>query len=432
MSKDEGSDPMGDRTWAGSTSAWLAALLSVGLVLRVLYALLQGGVGAKDPDEYDAYAWSLLQGEGYRHGPLLARRPPLLPLLLAASYAIGGHSPIVARLLQVAMGTGLCALVFLIARRLYGERTALVATGIAVLHPYLVYYSGYVMAETPAALLLAWLTLLWLGWEDSTPARSFLFGGVLAGLASLTRSVFLGLPAVAAAWSFSTLAGVRRALLATVLFTAGTVMVVLPWTVRNYLRLGVVVPVQAGGAWQAYEYARWYADPLFPTFRPELLGERARAFRAEHKDLYQRFRQMPENQKDAAALAEAVAYFSAHPLEYVRGAWRKLYWFWRPSDFAIVAGRRVTLSGGFAAVIYLPLLVLAVPGWTSLPPAHRRLFPLLILYLTAMHSLVFHGTPRFRFPIYPHLIVLAAGGAMRLARRLERGGDGSGERPSHD
>jgi 4-amino-4-deoxy-L-arabinose transferase-like glycosyltransferase len=414
MRKDEGTDRVEGRGWAGSTRTWLAALLCVGLGLRVLYALLQGDIGAKDPDEYDAYAWSLLQGEGYRHGALVARRPPLLPVILAVSYAIAGRSPIVARSLQVAMGTGLCALIFLIARRLYGERTGLIAAAIAAVHPYLIYYSGYVMAETPAALLLAWLTLLWLGWQDSTPARSFLFGGALAGLASLTRSVFIGLPAVAAAWSFSTLAGARRALLATALFTAGMAMVVLPWTVRNYLRLGIVVPVQAGGAWQAYEYARWYADPLFPTFRPELLEERARAFRVEHRDLYQRFRQMPENQKDAAALREAVAYFSSHPLEYIRGAWRKLYWFWRPSDFAIVAGRHVTLYGGFTAAVYLPLLVLAVPGWTSLPPARRRLFLLLILYLTAMHSLLFHGTPRFRFPIYPHLIVLAAGGIARL------------------
>lgn len=414
MGKDEGADPADSRGCAGTARSWLAALLCVALVLRVFYALLQGGVGAKDPDEYDAYAWSLLQGEGYRHGPLVARRPPLLPVMLAVSYAIAGRSPIVARSLQVAMGTGLCALIFLIARRLYGERTALVAAGIAALHPYLIYYSGYVMAETPAALLLAWLTLLWLGWQDSTPARSFLFGGVVAGLASLTRSVFLGLPAVAAAWSFSTLAGVRRAVLATALFTAGLAMVVLPWTVRNYLRLGIVVPVQAGGAWQAYEYARWYADPLFPTFQPELLGERARAFRAQHRDLYRRFRQMPENQKDAAALREAAAYFWSHPREYVRGAWRKLYWFWRPSDFAIVAGKRVTLYGWFAAGVYLPLLALALPGWTSLPPARRRLFLLMILYLTAMHSLVFHGAPRFRFPIYPHLIVLAAGGIARF------------------
>src|SRR5262245_60606160 len=87
----------------GGRLGLLICILAVGFVARVAFAAHQGldaaPVPGSDPSEYDAYAWNLAQGNGYR-GPspdvadqnhLTAYRPPLPSLLMAGVYAVFGH-----------------------------------------------------------------------------------------------------------------------------------------------------------------------------------------------------------------------------------------------------------------------------------------------------------------------------------------------------
>lgn len=407
----------GSRSSAPTRRFLVIFILGIALALRLAYVLQLHGVEPKDPEDYDAYAWNLAQGNGYTNGVTVARRPPLFPFLLAAVYRAAGHEVRAARLLQVALGMALCACVFLLARRLYDSASALLALVVAAGYPYFIYYSGYLMTETLAALLFTWLSLFWLGWDRDSKLAVYFAGGLIAGLAGLARPVFLALPLVVPAWGMSVGLPLRRNLIATILFAAGLVAVVSPWTVRNYLRLGVFAPVQTDSGWQFYQYNLWYADSLFPTFHPEKLGERAGEFRRQHRELFQRFNSMSEAEKDPAALREALAYFAEHPSAYLRAILRKLYWFWRPSDSAVLSAKTVNLGWWFAMMTYAPLLALAAIGWWRLPAQQGWLLCLFVLYLSGMHSLVFQGTPRFRFPLYPHLIAMAAGGFLALAER---------------
>jgi 4-amino-4-deoxy-L-arabinose transferase-like glycosyltransferase len=398
----------------------LAAILLGAALVRGIYSFVQTGIGPKDPEQYELYAWNLARGEGYQAHGELARRPPGLPFVVATVYRFTGRSPRAARFVVVGFGVALCGAIYCLGRRVGTERTGLLAAAIAAGHPYLVYYSGSVMSETLAAFWFCLLTAWWVRWTASTPLSSFALGGVLAGLASLTRSVFLGLPALMVTWSLQALPDRRRAWGASLAFLAGMSAVVLPWALRNYAVLGIFVPVQTGGGWQAYEYTLWYADPAFPTFEPERLTERAREFRRAHRELYSRFRALPEAERDAVAVRELLGWIRTHPGDYVKATLRKFYWFWRPSDFAVVSGQRFALPGWFSWAAYLPLLGLATVGWPKLPAAARLLFGLSILYLVLVHSLLFHGTPRFRFPIYPHWIVAAAVGLERVASLFGR------------
>lgn len=82
--------------------------------------------------------------------------PPHFPLMIAAGSYVVGSSYLSAQLISLAAGVVLLLLVFGIIRDLYNENTALVAVGVAALHPILIKLSGTSLVEGPyIALLMA-------------------------------------------------------------------------------------------------------------------------------------------------------------------------------------------------------------------------------------------------------------------------------------
>jgi 4-amino-4-deoxy-L-arabinose transferase-like glycosyltransferase len=399
-------------------SWWVGAILAFAFVLRLGYVLHLHGVEPKDPEDYDSYAWNLAQGNGYTNGESLTRRPPLFPFLLAGVYTVAGHSPRAARLLQITLGTALCAVVYLIGTRLYGVFAGRLAAIAAAVYPYFIYYSGYLMTETLAALVFGWLAYLWLGWDRDTRPTRFFSVGLVAGLAILARPVFLLIPGLVPLWALAARLSLPRAATATIWFAAGAAAVVAPWTMRNYVATGHFIPVQTDGSRMLYQFTVWYADPSFPTFEPEKLAERAAQFKAAHREMFDRMDAMSETERDAAGMRDFLAFVREQPAAYLRATLRKLYWFWRPSDFAMISTRVVRLDAWFAGAIFWPLLVLAPIGLLPLTPLRRWTLVLFVLYLSALHSLVFQGTPRYRFPLYPQLLAMSAGGVGVLWSRF--------------
>jgi len=391
------------------------------LAIRLVYVTQLSGIDPKDPEDYDRYAWNVAQGNGYTNGESLTRRPPLFPLLLAAVYRVAGHRPDAARALQVVLGIGLCAVTYLLAARLYGPVAARLAGLAAAGYPYFVYYSGYLMTETLAALLFAWLGYLWLGWDRRSGGASFFAGGLVAGLATLARPVFLFLSLLVLPWSIAAGTSWRRGVAATLLFALGQVLVVAPWTLRNYAVTGKLIPVQSDGGRMAYQFTVWYADPLFPTFEPEKLDERAAEFKAANREMFDRMAALPESERDAVALRAMRSFVWEHPRAFLRATARKLYWFWRPSDFAVVSSRVVRLDAWFAGAIFWPLVVLAPLGLVGIARAQRVALVLFVVYLSVLHSLLFQGTPRYRFPLYPELLAMTAGALVMMWNRWRQG-----------
>jgi len=156
-------------------------------------------------------------------------------------------SPSLAPLLaQAALGAVAVALVWFIARELFGERTALVAAAIAAMFPPLVLITRAPLTEVLfVPLELAVLAVVLVARRaPAPPLRLAVAAGVLCGLAALTRQagLFLLLPVAA---GFLAMRGWdrRRALAATAAAVAATIVVVAPWTARNASEFGRFIPV---------------------------------------------------------------------------------------------------------------------------------------------------------------------------------------------
>lgn len=231
---------------------YLGVILAVGFAARLIFGLAayDGLVGAGGSDRnwwdsgYTAFgqiAASLVEGHGFRLGPLRAARPPLYPLLLAGLYRVGGRSSVLPVLIQAVIGTATVFVAYRIARVAFEQRTGLAAAAIVAVYPYYVAHDT-AQQETALFTLLTATTVCFLviASRGGAPIHLTVAGGC-AGLALLCREALLPFLPLAAWWlvrgSGSSSHRLRRA--AVFLATAG--LVVSPWLARNAVVHGMPV-----------------------------------------------------------------------------------------------------------------------------------------------------------------------------------------------
>src|SRR5262249_17978985 len=175
-------------------------------------------------------------------------RAPGYPVFLAL---VGGGRPNAesvpapVKIAQSIVGAMGVVLVGTIGRRLAGERAGVAAAAIAAVYPPLVWIAAYAFSEAiawPLGLLAAWRFDLMLDAEPGRRTRAALVAGLVTGLAILVRpglTFFAGLAALWLVW--------RRQPRLVLWLVAGIMVLVGPWTVRNYVREGRFILVAAEG-----------------------------------------------------------------------------------------------------------------------------------------------------------------------------------------
>lgn len=394
-----------------------AALLVLALGLRVWEVQRTSYTPANDAASYLALAsqvantghYSTRGGAAGSRGPT-AYFPPAFPYFLAAVDLVGGHrtprggavEP--ARVAQAVLGTAAVALVGLVALEAFGVAVGLTALGIAAVYPALIELAGTVYAENLLIPLL--LAAIWAGLRarrSDRPYRWVVAAGVLTGLATLTHQngivvVFGLLPAV---WA------IRRGPL---LLLAVTILTIAPWTVRNAIVLHRFIPVSD-------ETGLTLAGTYNPTSAHDRqIPYRWRNYTAIPADasLYREAPRLTEPEVDSRFRSAAFHYIGHHPLAPLAAAYhntRRLLELegslaWRASTYNIGVPRSTARVGvlGF----WLLLLLAAFGAFTAAArraPRWLWITPVL-LYLSVVF--VNAETPRFRAPIDPFLVMLAA------------------------
>ena len=413
----------------------LTAIVALGLALR-LGAAAALGLGeppapGSDQKEYDTYAWNLAQGRGYRgmspdvadRDHLTAYRPPGTSLAWAGIYRVVGRRYEAIRLFHCLVGAATILLVYHIGRDCGGEAVGLTAASAFAAYPLGLLYTSELLSETLGTfwLLAAVLACLRLA-ERPSWGRAILAGGLL-GLALLTRlNVTLLLPLVAA-WGIWQLREAPRGRLMGLAVPAVAVGVLVPWAVRNYLIFHAFIPFSTmGGSVLLQGNNRIVVtDPKFYGGSPwdTAIPEYRDALRSAGSEL----------ERDRVARKFAVEWLRDHPGDWPFLAQAKLRRAWTPflQPHAPLLYRAALLASWgpillLSGLAFLPTLALFLraghPGW---------LLHLVLLGYT-LTSLIFFGNPRYRFPVEPLCMVLAAMAAWSIAAALARGGPGWGVR----
>jgi 4-amino-4-deoxy-L-arabinose transferase-like glycosyltransferase len=441
-----------------------------GIALLVLTVAIRGGwlaatrdKLADDPDGYRRLAVNLIELGCYGELAALptAFRPPLYPLMLAATGAAGPHSQLTTAALHLALGVLTVLLVYGLALTAVDERDAakavsqqlpprrtawpaLLAALLVACDPILLNQSSLVMTETAATFLAvaAWWCLVrmdrnrdWLG-----PVAA----GAVLGLAALCRPTFLVWLAAAL---LVVLLRVRRRvwwpLLQTALMLLAAAAVLAPWAVRNAFLTGrpVVTTTHGGYTLLLGNNDEFYDHLLQKQWTPVWDSSRLDDEYRRHSsgpwqgmlDTVHQFLLIDELEGDRWAYEQAQDTIRRRPGMFLAVSASRVGWLWSPLPNRLTKDESTLRRMARYAVAgwYVLVYALAVLGVIGL---RRRLLAspwlwglLLVLSFTAMHA-VYWSNLRMRAPLMPLVAMLAAAGAAHLVRWLRQAGKGRGAR----
>lgn len=225
---------------------WPLALLALALIARIAAALLIGG-GFHFADEaiYVDAAKRLAEGAGFGGGYQQAPGYPVFLMLLSLALPPGLTLLRAGQAVVAALGT---LLVFKLAERMFGRRTAIVAGLVYALDPLLVISSALLYPEAIAALLLPPAVLLALDAAERDVVVRSTLAGALLGVLALLRPVALVLPPIVGGWiALTTATGPTRRLFHLGALGLAFLVVLAPWSARNYRIHGQLVPLAPAG-----------------------------------------------------------------------------------------------------------------------------------------------------------------------------------------
>ena len=398
---------LGDRRiekWATYASA---LVLAAYLVLSLGYVfLLPAPEVHADAAAYDWLAMDLLRGEGFNS----TYRTPLYPAVLAGIYYVFGHNYYPVYVIQALVNVVSLALIMLICSRVFGVR----AVGLLVAGLFIIYrpfYAASVMllTECIAILLVAAMVLSVLSALEHRTLGRFLLTGALAGLLSLSKAVAILYPLALVLVILASRSKGERSVGLVLAMLVGTVIVILPWTIRNYNVTRRFVPIATGGGfnfwvgnWEGYyQKTGWVWRQYPPQLAKKLAGK-------------------SEAEQDAVFVREALRNLKSKPLKGLELAARKFTILW----FALGRGNVYMAEGipvrlPFRKTSYLEILImlaalaslrLKIPDWRR-----KALSVVVLLVCWTAAYVATTAQSRYAIPVMPYLMMFAAYAAYRAS-----------------
>ena len=416
---------------------WGVIVLAIA-VRAVAILVLQSHTVPNSTYEHGAIAANLLAGRGFSirflgaEGPT-SQQAPLYPFLVAGAYALGGVATPRALLMlqmgQAALGGMLAFVVLKLAREVAPEspRLAWLAGVIAAGHPTLVYAATHVQAALLAATLLTATVASGFRAGRTGHGRDAVATGMLLAALTLTDPILaLALPGVG--WAVVQGQGPRRAARPVALVAMTSALGVTPWTVRNALVHGELVPIKS-----TFGYAFWQGNCAMSEGTDKVVrasveralrrgqgglrGVNRALWAARHEagyldDIaltaadYRMLGSVPELERSRRLFRRALDDLGAEPGRYLRLCLRRFRYFWL-FDETNPKTRNALYRGS-----HLALTVMAALGWLLSGPGSRwRLGPTV---LTAALIATFHTctivSARFHIPLEPLMALWAAAG----------------------
>ena len=357
---------------------------------------------------------------------------PLYPIFLSLFPSMRLEPPlnpaIDVRLVQAAIGAITCAMASLTAARLAGSRAGWIAGVACALYPPLIYLDGEVLVSCLQALALTTgLALLVTAGRDRDLAPWSIAAGVAFGAASALRPTAL-VPLAALVLAELAVREGRRSARFLLGLVAGAALVIAPFAIHN-VRAGEPLLLTAGGGfnfWVGNHAAApgIFAAPAGYDVQWDPVGHSL----AER----QSGRELTYSEASRFFFAEARADIAENPGPWLARLGHKLWLFVHPDEipqmgagFAAHRERAWPLRAPldarwvFLFAALCPLAVVLRDGRRALAPYR---FPFAVTLAYGVTIVLFFVTARYRGPIMPTAIALAAITVDRGLRLLRRPG----------
>ena len=389
---------------------WVALILGLTLVIRVAWVLVSHTTPVSEASVYDSLAWSLASNKEYvsKDGTPTAFRPVGYPGFLAGIYMVFGYSWIAGGIANALFGTITVGLTYVLARTVLPIRLSLLAALlIALLPSHILGYTAVLRMEALHTVFVM-SAMVATYWAVRAPrVGSAVLLGLCLGVGVYVRPIFLLYPiAFCALLIMQPPISLKRAIGLTGVAGVVTLLVLLPWTVRNYIVVDAFVLTSTHGGIN-----------LLVGNGPDAIGQH------EPVDM-SIFSDTSEVTVYRESIEITLDHVMSHPLAWFRLLPSKFFYLWASDADWVTFARAINLSvfkdqfqdwipglGLFTQLYWVVIVLMAAGGvltrplryWLSFP---ANLFPVLIVYWTAFH-MMFFGMGRFHAQVILVIVVLA-------------------------
>lgn len=393
--------------------AWaLLIIFSASFAVKFGYILtIGGGLDTWPPEGSDSEFYQRMAVAIWRYGfygynanSLTTAMPPGQSVFFALVYATFGPSYAAAKLAQVVVITLAAGLTYFTGRLIFPPAAAFLGALLLAIDPAQAYLSATFLSDGLFIFLMA-LGLYaltrsvvlpkqpWLWWVSSglcfglaglVRNQGWLFALALLGLALLTRGRWVN----------------ARAALVTVVTT---LLVIAPWTLRNYwVSGGHFIPVSTEGGltlWSSNNPSFNWRQPM-PMSLP----------------VYASPSDLSEVERDQYYRNRAIDWIIQNPLRFLTIGFQKVIMLYHFDPASNRATMRLPflLAGLLPYGLMLPWIVLGVIKYG---PQRKTWIIMAYLFFTTALTFVFFGDSRLRAPIQPYLYLL---GAAWLCAKISR------------
>ncbi len=414
------------------SSRWaLPTVLVLSCAVRLAWIIFYPTKTYADSEWYVRTASELAAGQGFVYSVSsqqpLAAWPIGYPAFLAALFLVTGPSIFIAKIANIVLSVMCVGLTYYIAERIFNKAVALVAALLLGIMPGMIVYSSLASSDllfmTMTTLCFAILVKTWVadgqtGSNNGSKLEAFGLG-LASGAMSLVRATGLTLFPL---WVIGYLIGarnfsVRRRVTWLGLALLGSVVILSPWTIRNYLEFHEFIPVSTNGGANF-----WIGN------NPNAFGGYYFPNNASENPLYSLIG--TETVIDKMGYSLGFQFIRENPLRTMQLIPAKLFYLVNSNDFGLHWNRLSAIASdqpgtgnrptAITNLFYIILVLFSLIGLGKLvfEPNRKFIHWLGVFFVVywVITCLPFFGQDRFMMPAWPFLATYAAYGFIAILK----------------
>lgn len=384
----------------------------------------------KDASQYNVIAKNVLDGNGLSYDSVnpTAARGPLYPLFLSATYLVFGYDYNTVRILQAIIGAVTCLFVYFIAKKLYSPVIGFYTGLITGIYPSLIGYTGLLYSETLAGFLLALTIFIYLSACERKRFFLFVIAGISLGSLALCYPKFIFLPVIFGLSLFFFNKFRKEFLKYFFGLIAGIILILTPWTLRNFHEFGKFIPVVTGlgtTLWHStlsVDSTEWHFD------REPLLSE-FKSFFHDPKNDNEQNEFLFSVKTNEVLMHKAIANIKNNPLLFTKLSVKRFFRQWFASNGNSFYALRGTIGSYFLsknygiffiklflALLQIYIIVFGCIGMVVDFSSNRKnIFSpvFLTIFYASIISSIFMTQPRYQIPVLGILFIYIVLGSQR-------------------
>ena len=389
-------------------------------ITRIFSLFLLGRHITPEVWEYDTIALNIIQQKGYSFNHLNATYHsyvyPVYPFLTALSHLITGRNYFALEIFQIILSAAACYFIYLIAKLIFNQKVGLLSSFLVALHPGLIVYSTKLHELTLVVLFLT--VIFWLiASLDYSKVYNNIFIGILIGIGVLTRPTFVFFLPVYFLYIWLHSKRFKYALKAIAAVTLFLILIILPWTIRNYQihkRWIFITTNSAEHFWRGNNPA---ASGSALTEDGYSIIEKAPS------EFKEKIYKMTEIEQYDFFYKEAYRFIGSNPVFFIKLVLRKFFYFcwFSPQVGLMYPGLWKIVYRAYYGILFFTFILGLYASLFKEKLGIKRAAVVsmsFFLFLTLLLHTVYYVEIRHRWAIEPFMLIFSAFGLTGLWRKI--------------